>query len=90
MALGANRGMVLGMVIRHGGRLALLGLLLGLPLAFGLTRLLRSQLEGLGGFDPLLYPLVSVVLAGTAVLASWIPARRAASVNPSVTLTDSP
>lgn len=90
MALGASRGRVLGMVVGHGGRLALMGMMLGLPLALAITRLLRSQLEGVGAFDPLLYTLVALLLAGTGVVAAVIPARRAAAVNPSVTLTDTP
>lgn len=88
MALGATRPMVLRMVMRQGGRLALSGLLLGFPLASGVGRVLQSQMEGAGGIDLPIYLLVAVLLAGTGLLAALVPARRAASVHPGVTLTD--
>lgn len=86
MALGAERGTVSRMVVRQGLVLAAIGVGIGLAAAAGLTRLMSSMLFGVEPIDLPTYGAVSVVLAGVAILASWLPARRAASVNPAITL----
>ncbi|MES1167689.1 MAG: FtsX-like permease family protein, partial [Oleiharenicola lentus] len=85
-ALGASRGDVLRLVLRHGMGLSILGLLLGVGGAFGLNRLLESLLFGVSGRDPLTLTLVGLLLAAVALLACLIPARRAAKVDPLVAL----
>jgi putative ABC transport system permease protein len=82
MALGAGQGDVLRLVVGQGLRLTLLGLALGLGLAFGLTRLLSSLLFGVSATDPAVFAAVCGMLAAIALLASYLPARRAMSVDP--------
>jgi predicted permease len=82
MALGAQRDAVLALVLRSGLKLAGVGIILGLIGAVGLTRLLHSLLFGVGPTDPLTFVAVPVLLVSAALLASWLPARRAAGVNP--------
>ena len=82
MALGARPGDVLGLVMRQGFRLSLIGLGLGLGAALGLSRLIQSVLFEVSPGDALTYVVVAVVLAGTAILASSLPARRATRVDP--------
>ena len=82
MALGAQRRNVLGLVVGHGMRLALIGVTLGLAGALTLTHLLRSLLFEVGPFDPATFLMVTAVLLVVALLACWIPARRAARVDP--------
>jgi len=72
----------LGMFVRQGLLLAGIGAALGLAAAAGLTRLMSSLLFGVTALDPLTYAAVSVLLLVVAILASYIPARRAASVDP--------
>ncbi|HET7220539.1 MAG TPA: ABC transporter permease [Vicinamibacterales bacterium] len=86
MALGAPRAHVLGLMLRMGGRLVLVGLILGIAASLASTRLLRSQLFGVQPADPFSYAAVIIILAAVALLASYIPARRAASVDPIVAL----
>ncbi|HLW97425.1 MAG TPA: ABC transporter permease [Candidatus Acidoferrales bacterium] len=89
MALGAEKSDVLGMVIGHGLRLALVGLAIGAAAALTLTRLLSSfshLLYGVGAGDPATYLAVSLVLITMAVLACYVPARRAMKVDPMVAL----
>jgi putative ABC transport system permease protein len=80
IALGARRDEVVGMVVRQGMRLITAGLALGLAGAYAFSRLLAGQLYEVGTVDPLTYAAVPVVLAAVALLANWLPARRAASV----------
>jgi predicted permease len=82
MALGAQATAVVALIVRHGVALAALGLSLGLVFALGLTRLLRSVLYEVSAFDPISFGLVALVLMIIGVAACWIPARRAARVNP--------
>jgi ABC-type antimicrobial peptide transport system permease subunit len=86
MALGAERNDVSTMVVRQGLVLAAIGVGLGLVAATGLTRLMSSLLFGVAPIDFPTYGAVSIVLAGVAAIASWLPARRAASVDPAITL----
>lgn len=86
MALGADRGRVLSLVLREGVALAAVGALLGLGAAFALTRVLRSMLFEVAPTDPWTYVAIVVVLGLAAVIATWIPARRAAGVDPVVAL----
>ena len=86
MALGARARDVILMVVRRGMLLAVAGLALGGLLAIGLTRLIQSQLFGVGAADPVTYALFGLALAGTALFACWLPARRAALVPPTVAL----
>src|SRR4030095_13295802 len=82
MALGAPRGAVLALVLRNGLNLAGTGTVLGLIGAVMLTRLLRGLLFGVGPTDPLTFVAVPVLLVSVALLACWLPARRAARVDP--------
>ena len=86
MALGAQRGQVLGLVVRQGLRLVAIGLVLGVPAAFLASRALASLLVGVSGSDPLTYVGVIAVLTATGVAAALIPARRAAGVEPTIAL----
>jgi len=86
MALGAERRDLLGLVIRQGARLALIGVFAGLGGALALTRYLSSMLYGIKPTDPLTLLAVSLLLAAVALLASYIPARRATNVDPMVAL----
>jgi predicted permease len=82
MALGAQRADVLAQVLGEGIKLTSLGILVGLAGAFALTRLLRSQLFGIGPTDAATFVLVPLLLALAALLACWLPARRAAAKDP--------
>jgi predicted permease len=86
MALGAERGQVLRLVVRQGMRLVAIGLVLGIPAAYAASRALSSLLVGVTGGDPLTYAVVIVVLSVTGLLAALIPARRAAGVEPKIAL----
>ena len=82
MALGAQRSAVLALVLRRGLKLAGAGIVLGLIGAIGLTQLLRSLLFGVGPVDPFTFVAVPMLLVFVALLACWLPARRAAKVDP--------
>lgn len=86
MALGAGRSRVLRLVIRDGALLAGTGVLIGFVAALGATRVMRSLLFEVTTTDPSTYVGMAVVLAAAALLASWIPARRAAGIDPMVAL----
>jgi len=82
MALGASRSDVLRLVMRQGLTTTLVGLGLGLGLAFGATRLVASQLIGVGPLDPVAFLGTSTLLVAAAIAASYLPARRAATQDP--------
>jgi predicted permease len=82
MALGARAGQVQGMVVASGAKLAAIGLVVGLAGAGALTRLLQGLLFGTEPLDPLTFSAMSVVLLLVGLAASWLPARRAAAVDP--------
>ncbi|HEX5227034.1 MAG TPA: ABC transporter permease [Bryobacteraceae bacterium] len=82
VALGAQRGVVLRVFVRQGLLLAGIGAVLGLGAAAGLTRLMSSLLFGVKALDPLTYSAVSVILIVAAMLASYLPARRAIAIDP--------
>ena len=82
LALGAEPSELKKMFVRHGLTLALIGVAIGLGAAAGLMRLMKSLLFGISPLDPLTYAAVPIVLVAAAVLASYLPARRAAAVDP--------
>ncbi len=86
MAMGAQRGDVTKMVLGQGFTLAVVGVAVGLAGAAGLTRLMAALLFGVSPVDPTTYGVVAITLTAVALLASFIPARRAASVHPSIAL----
>jgi len=86
LALGADRSAILGMVVKNGTLLACAGALIGLGAAFLLTRLMASLLFGVGPTDPLTFLCVPIALIAVAMLASYVPARRAAKVDPMAAL----
>ena len=86
MALGATQRDILSLVVRQGMTLALSGVAIGLTGAFLLTRLIRSLLFGVEPTDPVTFVGISVLLALIALLASYIPAQRAARIDPMMSL----
>jgi predicted permease len=86
MALGAHQNQILGMVLRKGLALVSAGLGIGLAASLGLTRLLVSQLWGVSANDPWTLAGVTAVLGATTLAACWLPARRAAKVDPTLAL----
>ncbi|HKD79521.1 MAG TPA: ABC transporter permease [Candidatus Angelobacter sp.] len=86
VALGAQRGDILRMILRQGARIVALGTLLGLAAAFSVARLAAGLFAGVSSADPLTYSCVTVLLTVVALSACYIPARRAMSVDPMVAL----
>ena len=86
MALGARRIDILRLILASGGKLALLGVALGFIAALGLTRFMTAQLYGVSATDPPTFAAVAALLCGVALLACYIPARRASRVDPMVAL----
>ncbi|HTF44484.1 MAG TPA: ABC transporter permease [Terriglobales bacterium] len=82
MALGADRSKIRSLVVWHGMRLALAGIVLGIGAAFALAHLIASFLFGVKWWDPIVFVVVPVILALTALLAVWVPAQRASRLNP--------
>jgi len=82
MALGARRVDVLRLVLTNGMKLAVLGLLIGLAAAWGVTRFFATLLVGVQPTDLLTFSVVSICLLAAAFLACYLPARRATKVNP--------
>jgi predicted permease len=86
MALGAGRGKILGMILREGGSLAIAGIGIGLVAAWMTTRVMERFLYGVKAADPVTFAAVVLILIGVALLACWVPARRAMRVDPTVAL----
>ena len=86
VALGAQRGDVLKLVLSGGAKLAMIGIALGTVAAFALARLISSLLFGVSAGDPLTFITIPILLAGVTLLASYLPARRATRVDPLIAL----
>jgi ABC-type antimicrobial peptide transport system permease subunit len=86
MALGAGRGDMVNLIVRQGMLLAVVGLVVGLGAAFGLTRLLAGLLFGVKTTDPATYLVVALVLIAVAMFACYVPARRATKIDPLIAL----
>jgi putative ABC transport system permease protein len=86
VALGANSRDVLGLVVKLAAKLALIGVVVGMALALGVARLIATFLYGVSPSDPITYAAVAAVLIAVALLASFIPARRASKVDPMTAL----
>ena len=86
MALGANQGKIMGLVLGQGVRLAIIGTLAGLAAAYGLTRLLSKLLFGVKATDPLVFSIVAVILMAVTLLAALVPAMKATRVDPIIAL----
>jgi putative ABC transport system permease protein len=86
MALGAGPSRVLGLIVREGMTLTAIGLVIGLGGSYLVARAMQSVLYGVGSIDPIVLSVVACVLAGTALLACYVPARRAMRVDPMVAL----
>jgi len=84
--LGAQPGNVLRLVARQGMRLVAIGIVLGVAAGSLLTRLMSNLLFGVSPEDPMTYAAVSLLVAALALLASWLPARRAARIDPVLAL----
>jgi len=88
MALGAARADVLKMTLMQGVGIAAVGLGIGVPVAFTLMRLMSHVLYNVVFVEPLIFAMLTAILAASAVLAGYIPARRAASIDPLTALRD--
>ena len=86
MALGAQTGAVLKLAVGYGMKLVIAGIAIGLIAAFALTRVMSTLLFGVTATDPTTFALISLLLIAVAVLASYVPARRATRVNPIIAL----
>lgn len=86
MALGASRENVSWLILREVVRMSAIGLGIGLPLAYAVGRLVESQLFGVTASDPVVFVAAAAALAAVAMMAGWLPARKAASVDPMVAL----
>jgi putative ABC transport system permease protein len=85
-ALGAQRRDILRLILGQGMKLTLIGLSVGLVLSFILTRLMKEFLYQVRATDPMMFLIVSLILAGVALAACWIPAQRATKVDPILAL----
>jgi putative ABC transport system permease protein len=86
MALGARAGDVLGLVVRQGMKLALAGIAIGLAGALALARFMKRMLFGIEPADPWTFAAIGLLLIGVALAACYLPARRAAKVDPLIAL----
>ena len=88
MALGAEPVGIFKLVVGHGLRLSVAGIAIGLFAAFALTRVMTSMLVGVKPTDPSTFAAISVLFFLIAAVASWVPAQRAASLDPSAALRE--
>jgi len=88
MALGANRRDTLWLVLREVAMLGLIGIAIGLPLAFTATRMFSALLFGVSPWDAPAFTAALIVLAGVLMAAGWLPARRATGIQPSAALRE--
>jgi ABC-type antimicrobial peptide transport system permease subunit len=86
MAVGAGKGAVLRMILRKGMVLAVAGMAVGFVFSLGVSQLMRSFLIGIAPADPVTFVFAAIVIVAVAAMASWIPARRAAQIDPMETL----
>jgi ABC-type antimicrobial peptide transport system permease subunit len=86
MSLGADGGRVQRMILLEGGRLVAIGLVLGVIGAFFSARVMRGLLYGVGPHDPTTFIGVGVMMAVIGIVACWIPALRAARIDPAITM----
>jgi ABC-type antimicrobial peptide transport system permease subunit len=86
MALGADRGKVVRMVLRGASNRVLIGLVVGVPLAVGAGKLISAELYGVSSWDPPALALAAIALTVCAIFAAFIPATRAASISPTTAL----
>jgi ABC-type antimicrobial peptide transport system permease subunit len=86
MALGAQPGMVLRLIMREGSIMLLTGIALGLLLAAATGKILSGILYEVGALDPVAFTAAPILLAAAALVATWLPARRATRINPMVAL----
>jgi putative ABC transport system permease protein len=86
MALGAKSTDALGLVVKAGLRLVLAGIAIGIPVSLALGRVIGTQLTGVTAYDPITLAATTLLLTMTAAVACWIPARRAARVDPMIAL----
>jgi putative ABC transport system permease protein len=86
MALGAGQSAVLGLILKEGMTLGLIGLLIGLAGSYGIGRIMRGMWYGIGSLDPIAFSVVAAVMMSSAFLACYLPARRAAQVDPMAAL----
>jgi putative ABC transport system permease protein len=82
MALGATKGAVRRQVVAQGTKVVLVGVVIGIAVAFGTTRLLDALLYGVKAVDPVVFVAMSLTMVGVGMLASYVPARRASGVPP--------
>jgi putative ABC transport system permease protein len=88
MALGAEPSRILGLVVGQGLRLSAIGVAVGLAAAFASTRLMTTMLVGIKATDPLTFVVMAGVFFLIAAVSSWLPARRAAAVDPTIALRE--
>jgi putative ABC transport system permease protein len=88
MALGAGEGQVLSLIMKEGMTLGLIGLLIGLLGSYGIGRLMKSMLYGIGSIDGPAFSVVAAILLLSALVACYIPARRATTIDPMQALRD--
>jgi ABC-type antimicrobial peptide transport system permease subunit len=88
MALGAQKSDILRLVVKQGMTLTLIGVIAGLAGAFALTRVIANLLFGVGASDPLTFIAISLLLVFVSLIACYLPARRAARLNPVVALAE--